>query len=264
MRVGIAVFLACVSLLTASIASAQFPTVLSVKTNATFINDVQPSSDTNTFTVTRQDTSAGSQGSITFQKCTISGSPVTGVTKVGNYKWNTFTDGDLSFLRFSFNFLIPDTTGNWGEFVLVNSNEFGRFARFWRPENEEAISTANGIVATESEDLPGDDWIINTTETSTHIFESNGTPILVNVQSAVMVTLNGVNFELVQATGIPNYVHTMTQEDVDTLNNRPNAATDFDNGETSAGVGQAVEFGEDIGYQPGSVGCGLGYWPRGP
>ena len=68
----------------------------------------------------------------------------------GQFKWNMFTDGDLSLLRFSFNFPIPEIDGNWGEYVLVNSNEIGGFARFWRTEDEETFSTANGNVATES------------------------------------------------------------------------------------------------------------------
>ncbi len=150
MHIGIGILFICMSLATASRASAQFPTTLSIKTNASFINDVQPSSERNTFTVTRLDTSAGSLGSITFQKCTISGSPVTGATKVGNCKWSIFTDGGVTLLRFSFNFRIPETDGHWGEFVLVNTNNFGRFARFWRPEDGEAIGTANGNVATGS------------------------------------------------------------------------------------------------------------------
>ena len=123
--------------------------------------------DTNTFTVTRLDTSAGSEGSITFQQCTLAGSPVTGATKVGNCKWNIFTSGGLSFLRFSFNFLIPGTSGNWGQFVLVNTNNFGRFARFWRAPESDGIGAANGNVATARADDHGD-----TSETATAI-ESN-------------------------------------------------------------------------------------------
>jgi len=78
---------------------------------------------------------------------------VTDATKVGNCKWNIFTDGGLSFLRFSFNFLIPDTPGNWGQFVLVNERNFGRFARFWRRPDSDGIGTANGNVASENPEL---------------------------------------------------------------------------------------------------------------
>ena len=176
------------------------------------------------------------------------------------YRWDGFGSGWTQ---------ITSAPGR-DHFEFVSENEIyvlgsdGRIYQ-WNGSSFEGPLTDSTLATYFSYDqASGDNWIINTTKTSTHIFESDGTPILVNVQSAGMVTVNGVDFEFVQATGIPNYAHTMTQEGIDTLNNRPNAATDFDNGETSAGVGQVVEFGEDIGYQPGPVGCALGYWPRGP
>ena len=63
---------------------------------------------------------------------------------------------------------------------------------------------------------------------------------------------------------IPNYERVFTQEDIEELNSRPNAATDFDNGETSAKAGEKYAFGDDIGYLITHQGCELGYWPPGP
>lgn len=66
----------------------------------------------------------------------------------------------------------------------------------------------------------------------------------------------------IEFTGIPDYDHTMTQDDIDTLNNRPNADTDFISGSTTASVGDVVTFAEDIGYSTDA--CEYGYWPPGP
>ncbi len=63
-------------------------------------------------------------------------------------------------------------------------------------------------------------------------------------------------------TGIPNYDHTFTAEEVSTLNARPKASTDFKTGKTTAAVGQLITFGKDIGYS--STSCTDGYWPVGP
>eukprot|EP01034_Spumella_vulgaris_P040121 gene40121-49624_t len=49
------------------------------------------------------------------------------------------------------------------------------------------------------------------------------------------------------------------------LNARPNHATDFDSGVTTAVAGNTITFGQDIGYSPtNSNGCANGYWPPGP
>lgn len=62
--------------------------------------------------------------------------------------------------------------------------------------------------------------------------------------------------------GIPYYGKVFSQSDVDTLNSRPNAATDFVSGHTTAVAGQYYEFGADIGFVTSS--CSDGYWPPGP
>lgn len=61
---------------------------------------------------------------------------------------------------------------------------------------------------------------------------------------------------------IPQYDHIFTQKDIDDLNNRPHAKSDFTLGFTTAEVGKSYSFGSSIGYafKP----CELGYWPPGP
>eukprot|EP00510_Aplanochytrium_minuta_P005359 CAMPEP_0184012272 /NCGR_PEP_ID=MMETSP0954-20121128/4308_1 /TAXON_ID=627963 /ORGANISM="Aplanochytrium sp, Strain PBS07" /LENGTH=542 /DNA_ID=CAMNT_0026292217 /DNA_START=172 /DNA_END=1800 /DNA_ORIENTATION=- len=70
----------------------------------------------------------------------------------------------------------------------------------------------------------------------------------------------------ITSSGIPSYEHEMTAEEISTLNSRPNAATDFDSGATTAVAGQVYSFGADIGFT-GTQGCaseGIGWWPNGP
>jgi len=112
-------------------------------------------------------------------------------------------------------------------------------------------------------------WIINTTdETSENLFESGTSQgSLVNVQSVDTETVDEVEYTVVSATGIANYKVTLTQEQIDALNARPKAATDFLSGVTTAEAGISFEFGEDIGYNSNNN-CtttgGEGYWPPGP
>ena len=113
-------------------------------------------------------------------------------------------------------------------------------------------------------------WIINTSERSTEIFQSNSnTGVLVNVQSVAELSQSNSDYTYVQATGIPAYSVTLTQDDVDQLNARPRAANnDFASGSTTAQAGQTVVFGQDIGYNSSNENCndtgGAGYWPPGP
>lgn len=110
-------------------------------------------------------------------------------------------------------------------------------------------------------------WILNNETTSTYI-NNGSTGVTENVQSAEIVNLSDVEYMHVSTTGIPRYDVTLTQEQIDWLNNRPRAATDFANGVTTAEAGQTVLFGEDIGYNSSSENCndtgGNGYWPPGP
>ena len=111
-------------------------------------------------------------------------------------------------------------------------------------------------------------WIINNSETSRTIVDSHGDPALVNVQSVTETTFNNQAVVQVNATGVPNYTHLLTQAEVDWLNNRPNSGSDFRGmgGRTTAEPGP-VNFGEDINYDSSNdcvEGEGRGYWPPGP
>jgi len=109
-------------------------------------------------------------------------------------------------------------------------------------------------------------WVMNSTgETAAIISNGNGdsTKPQVNVQS---VASDGSTYAIVTATGIPKYDVYISQEQVDWLNNRPKAATDFDAGSTIVSSGDLIEFGTDMGYinTQCAVGEGQGYWPPGP
>lgn len=113
-------------------------------------------------------------------------------------------------------------------------------------------------------------WIINNDTTSTFIQDS--TTILEDVQSAEVVTIVednvDVDYVFVKTNGIPRYEITMTQAQIDELNERPKASSDFISGVTSAQEGEVISFGENIGYNSSNQNCndtgGDGYWPPGP
>lgn len=122
-------------------------------------------------------------------------------------------------------------------------------------------------VTQNSDDTRISSWIINNETSSTYINNGN-TGVTENVQVAEIVNLSDIEYMHVNTTGVPQYDVTLTQEQVDWLNSRPRAATDFANGVTSAQVGQTILFGEDIGYNSSNENCndtgGSGYWPPGP
>ena len=101
-------------------------------------------------------------------------------------------------------------------------------------------------------------WIINNEQSGAYI------DALVNVQSISDFNIGPNEFYQISATGIPNYSVELTQDDIDALNARPEAASDFVGGQTTAQVGDVIGFGADIGYNITRVGCELGYWPPGP
>lgn len=129
------------------------------------------------------------------------------------------------------------------------------------PEPEEEVSsTTSG-------------WIINNgNERSTYIFESSNTStgVLVNVESVENTTESGVEYTKVVASGIPDYVIEITQDQVDWLNSRPKASSgDFGgSSSTTAVAGDSIAYGESIGYRSSNQNCpttgGDGYWPPGP
>jgi hypothetical protein len=130
-------------------------------------------------------------------------------------------------------------------------------------------SSSGACTDTDHADLPAcSAWWMNSTETAA-ILATDGTDALVHVQSVELTTVDGVDYLAVTSLGLPSYTFTFTQHDIDTLNGRPLAATDFLTGQTTATVGQTIDFGEDIGYD--SSGCtrgetdeGAGFWPPGP
>jgi len=114
-------------------------------------------------------------------------------------------------------------------------------------------------------------WLVNTGGVrSQYIFEDNSNlGVRVNVQSVSDTTVGDAVYTYVEATGIPDYAVRLTAADLNGLNDRPQAATDFSNGSTIATVGELIAFGQDIGYQNNnnqncSVDAGYGYWPPGP
>ncbi len=110
-------------------------------------------------------------------------------------------------------------------------------------------------------------WLINTSgETSSRIRNDDGSYVDVNVQSVTATSVGGVVYARVEASGIPNYVVTLTQDQIDALNARPKASTDFVGGVTSASAGDVIAFGDSIAFN--NTACpaneGRGYWPPGP
>lgn len=137
--------------------------------------------------------------------------------------------------------------------------------------NDTVTDLVSITVEAEATTIAGNNiWIINETDAvSTNITDaSTGEGILVDVQSVTEETVNGASYTVVTTQGIPEYDVTITQEMVDTLNNRPRASSDFTSGATTAVAGDVVEFGADIGYISTGDNCdttgGYGYWPRGP
>jgi hypothetical protein len=105
---------------------------------------------------------------------------------------------------------------------------------------------------------------------------SSGTSPLVDAGSATDVTGlsvvsdGGVEFMQVSTEGLPSYDVTLTQADIDDLDARPNASTDFVSGQTTATAGTTYQWGADIGFYSFSAGdqcgegAGYGWWPPGP
>lgn len=114
-------------------------------------------------------------------------------------------------------------------------------------------------------------WLINETDArSTYITdETTGEGVLVDVQSVTEETIDGEVYTVVSTQGIPEYDVTITQDIIDSLNARPKADSDFQNGEsTTAALGDVIGFGGDVGYISTGDFCettgGFGYWPKGP
>jgi len=135
------------------------------------------------------------------------------------------------------------------------------------PSEEPAIQV-NGCEGTEHESsILCSSWMYNETQERSSILKDGSAGILVNITSSSVSNENGEDYLIIEANGIPNYQFTFSQEDIDALNNRPNAATDFTSGTTTAQAGITYEFGTDIGYMSSSscnAEAGFGWWPPGP
>jgi len=145
---------------------------------------------------------------------------------------------------------------------------------------EASLTSVDSLFTSESSVALLTEWIVNTSgELSAFLLNSQGSAgIAVNVQSVTEESVNGASFARVQTEGIPNYVVTFTQEQIDALNARPRAdlqqqnSQDFvsEPGATTASAGDVVGFGDDIGFRSfsGDISCadgaGYGYWPPGP
>jgi hypothetical protein len=58
-----------------------------------------------------------------------------------------------------------------------------------------------------------------------------------------------------------SYSKVISEYDIDLLNSRENASSDFLNGITTVHIGDKVNWADDIGYSKKD--CNLGYWPPG-
>lgn len=144
--------------------------------------------------------------------------------------------------------------------------------------NEQQTDTAASASDNTATDTSGDatttpdnadEWVINDTQqrSSTIMENSSSLGVLVNVQSVTSESIDGKTYTVVASEGIPDYTITIDQATYDWLNARPNAASDFVSGQTTANVGDSVAFGEDIGYASNNsceTNAGYGYWPPGP
>ncbi|WP_444892757.1 YHYH protein [Microbulbifer sp. TRSA001] len=111
-------------------------------------------------------------------------------------------------------------------------------------------------------------WIMNTDdERAPYIYENDSNEqVLVNVQSVETETVDGKEYTVVSATGVPDYEIEITQSILDGLLERPFASSDFETGSPTVSVGDIVSFGQDIGYTnigTCDVDAGYGFWPPG-
>lgn len=159
--------------------------------------------------------------------------------------------------------------------VLANSDQLPAETTAWLTSagtdvtiacaaNASACDAAEAVVSGGSDVAPDLSaiWIIGEGETSP-VVEAGS---LVNVQSVSTETIDGVDYLLVEATGLPSYDPTIDEEMLEELTSRPRADSDFDDGEPTVGVGDTVVWGQDVGYvnDQCDVGAGQGYWPPGP
>ncbi|WP_281558793.1 YHYH protein [Thalassomonas sp. RHCl1] len=157
---------------------------------------------------------------------------------------------------------IADVDGDYVIALVVNDGS-----------EDSSVDSVTISSATQSSDntdpvSSNDVWVVNESGEASAVLTTNGADILVNVGSVTTTTVDDKDYTYIQTSGVPAYRVTMTQEMVDSLNNRPDADQAFISGATSASAGDVIEFGQDIGYDGNEAGCttgaGYGYWPPGP
>ena len=134
---------------------------------------------------------------------------------------------------------------------------------------EEALITiGNGCTETVYEGAAlCEAWFYNPDATLSSVMREDGEGIVVNIASSNVVNRDGEDLLMITASGIPDYDVVFEQTQIDALNARPNASTDFENGETTAQAGVTYNFGADVGYRSNpdcDIGAGYGWWPPGP
>lgn len=154
----------------------------------------------------------------------------------------TLDDATLAQPQFT-----PDLDGTWSFTLEVNDGNSSSF---------------DTVVVTTV-------WDFNLTgETAAIYTNTDASPVLVNVQDVSLESQSGVPYFRVQATGMPNYTHTVTAADVNFLDNvQPNSKF-LNNSGTTVSAGTVVDLGTDMGYKVidacfNSTGGG-GWFPPGP
>lgn len=120
------------------------------------------------------------------------------------------------------------------------------------------VPTSAPVYSTDYSCVHANAWLVNTDNQYSNLYGTNVDVIT----SAFVNTSVSTTGWMVSFNGIPFYGHVFTQDEIDTLNARPRAATDFTTGQTTAVAGTYYDFGADIGYA--STKCTEGYWPTGP
>ena len=100
-------------------------------------------------------------------------------------------------------------------------------------------------------------WLVNTNGNYNPYFKSSTDVVDSHIT-------NKGKYWSVIASRIPLYNNIFTTADIQKLNSRPKASTDFVTGKTTAVAGHNYTFGTNINYVKNKGDCALGYWPPGP
>ncbi len=135
-------------------------------------------------------------------------------------------------------------------------------------KQDELGELGNGCAGTAREGaLLCDSWMYNQSQALSPVLREDGAGIVTDIASSTIEEINGQDYLVISASGIPSYEVTFSQAAIDALNARQNASTDFINGQTTAQANVTYSFGTNIGYNSSSnctTGAGYGWWPPGP